>query len=148
MTVNKCLTQCAERGFAYAGLEYKFECYCSKRPPPYAKVDDGRCNIPCAGKADDSRSCGGSAVLSVYHKPDVVQPKWTRPLVCLVMIIKNEAHTIMDTLQTVKDHIDCWYILDTGSDVSTHTSPLPAISIHPLRSPSLTLPPLSLSFCA
>ena len=118
-TVDKCLTQCGERGFAYAGLEYKFECYCSKQPPVYPKVDEGRCNIPCAGKSDDDRQCGGSAVLSVYHNPNVVQPKTTRPLLCLVMIIKNEAHTIMDTLNTVKDHIDCWYILDTGSDDGT-----------------------------
>ena len=128
-TVAKCLAQCASHGYQWAGLQYKFECYCSKQPPKYEKVDDGQCSIPCAGKSDDGRPCGGSSVLSVYHNPEVQEPKTERPLVCLVMIIKNEAHTIMDTLLTVKDHIDCWYILDTGSEVSTDTviRPLPPL---------------------
>jgi glycosyltransferase involved in cell wall biosynthesis len=35
------------------------------------------------------------------------------------MILKNEAHTILATLRTVKDVVDCWYILDTGSEDGT-----------------------------
>ena len=120
MTVDKCLSECASHGFPYAGLEFKYECYCSKHPPKHAKVSDDKCSIPCAGKADgDDRPCGGSAVVSVYHNPAVKEPVSTRPLVCLVMILKDEAHTIMDTLNTIKDHIDCWYILDTGSKDGT-----------------------------
>ena len=119
MTVDKCLSECASHGYPYAGLEFKYECYCSKRPPTLPKVSDDKCDIPC-GKADgDDRPCGGSAVVSVYHNAAVKEPVSTRPLVCLVMILKDEAHTIMDTLQTVKDHIDCWYILDTGSKDGT-----------------------------
>ena len=43
----------------------------------------------------------------------------TRPLVCLVMILKNEAHTIATTLRSVRDHVDCYHILDTGSTDGT-----------------------------
>ena len=35
------------------------------------------------------------------------------------MILKDEAHTIANTLNAVKDHIDCWHILDTGSTDGT-----------------------------
>ena len=135
MTVDKCLSECSSRGYPYAGLEFKYECYCSKHPPKLPKVDDAKCDIPCAGKSDDDRPCGGSAVVSVYNNPAVVEPVSDRPLVCLVMILKDESHTIMDTLNTVKDHIDCWHILDTGSKDGTqakitdffasyHSSPL------------------------
>lgn len=39
----------------------------------------------------------------------------SRPLVCLTMILKNEAHCIQRTLDSVKEFVDCWTILDTGS---------------------------------
>jgi hypothetical protein len=44
-----------------------------------------------------------------------------RPLLCLVMILKNEAHTILNTLKIVKPFVDCWHILDTGSTVNKQT---------------------------
>ncbi len=31
----------------------------------------------------------------------------------------TEAHTILNTLNSVKDHVDCWHILDTGSTDGT-----------------------------
>lgn len=40
-------------------------------------------------------------------------------LLGLVMIVKNEAHGITDTLQSFKPIIDCWTILDTGSTDGT-----------------------------
>jgi glycosyltransferase involved in cell wall biosynthesis len=40
-------------------------------------------------------------------------------LLTLVMILKNEAHTIEKTLNSVKDHIDYWAIIDTGSTDGT-----------------------------
>ena len=33
----------------------------------------------------------------------------------LVMILKNENETIHETLASVRDHIDYWTIVDTGS---------------------------------
>ena len=38
-----------------------------------------------------------------------------RKTVCLNMIVKNEAHIITETLDTIKKYIDCWVICDTGS---------------------------------
>lgn len=40
-------------------------------------------------------------------------------LLGLVMIVKNEAHGIGSTLVTIRDHIDYWSILDTGSTDGT-----------------------------
>ena len=34
--------------------------------------------------------------------------------VCLTMIVKNEAHIIAKTLESVKDLIDRWVIVDTA----------------------------------
>jgi hypothetical protein len=43
----------------------------------------------------------------------------TRPLLSLVMIVKNEARTIREVLKAAKPHIDRWTILDTGSTDGT-----------------------------
>lgn len=40
-------------------------------------------------------------------------------MLTLVMIVKNEAETIVQTLQSVKGIIDHWYVLDTGSTDAT-----------------------------
>lgn len=42
-----------------------------------------------------------------------------RPTVCLAMIVKDEAAGIVETLRSVRDHIDAWCILDTGSTDGT-----------------------------
>lgn len=39
--------------------------------------------------------------------------------ICLNMIVKNEAHVIVETLSTIKDYIDYWIICDTGSTDDT-----------------------------
>ncbi|MCC6127739.1 MAG: glycosyltransferase, partial [Chlamydiae bacterium] len=39
--------------------------------------------------------------------------------ICLNMIVKNEAHVIRRCLMAVRDHIDYWVIVDTGSDDET-----------------------------
>ncbi len=41
------------------------------------------------------------------------------PLVCLSMIVKNEAHVIERAIATVLPFIDCWCIVDTGSTDDT-----------------------------
>ena len=43
----------------------------------------------------------------------------TRPLLELVMLVKNEAKSIVETINSVKDHVDRWTILDTGSTDGT-----------------------------
>ncbi len=42
-----------------------------------------------------------------------------RPLLALVMIVKDEAHTLADTLRNMRPVIDAYYILDTGSTDGT-----------------------------
>ncbi len=42
-----------------------------------------------------------------------------RPLISLVMMVKNEAASIRQVLESVKPHIDRWVILDTGSTDGT-----------------------------
>eukprot|EP00753_Platysulcus_tardus_P001167 PLAT11117.1.p1 GENE.PLAT11117.1~~PLAT11117.1.p1 ORF type:complete len:654 (+),score=329.48 PLAT11117.1:22-1983(+) len=42
-----------------------------------------------------------------------------RPLLEFVMIVKNEAASIVETIESVKDYVDRWTILDTGSTDGT-----------------------------
>ncbi len=42
-----------------------------------------------------------------------------KPLVRLAMIVKNEARGIAATLESVRDHVDSWCLLDTGSTDNT-----------------------------
>jgi glycosyltransferase involved in cell wall biosynthesis len=42
-----------------------------------------------------------------------------RPTICLNMIVRNEAHIIRETLDSVAPHISSWVIVDTGSDDGT-----------------------------
>eukprot|EP00455_Lapot_gusevi_P046749 TRINITY_DN6200_c0_g1_i3.p1 TRINITY_DN6200_c0_g1~~TRINITY_DN6200_c0_g1_i3.p1 ORF type:complete len:632 (-),score=89.95 TRINITY_DN6200_c0_g1_i3:145-1827(-) len=117
LTVDKCVSFCAQRGFPYSGVQYGRECYCGRSLPPHGQLPESNCKMACAG--DSKQICGGSLALNVYHQPDAKAPESPRPLVCLVMILKNEAHTIETTLTSVRDHVDCWYILDTGSTDGT-----------------------------
>ena len=39
--------------------------------------------------------------------------------ICLTMIVKNEAHIIRRCLESVRDFIDYWVIVDTGSTDGT-----------------------------
>lgn len=43
----------------------------------------------------------------------------SRPLLSLVMIVKDEASNIKAVLEAAKPHVDCWTILDTGSTDGT-----------------------------
>src|ERR1700756_5080078 len=42
-----------------------------------------------------------------------------RPTICLSMIVRDEAHVVVETLDSVSGHIDYWVIVDTGSTDST-----------------------------
>ena len=54
MTPSMCVSICAEHGFQYAGVEWGIECWCSKQPPRYAKVDDRMCTGRCGGSNEVS----------------------------------------------------------------------------------------------
>ncbi|TVY41629.1 putative fungistatic metabolite [Lachnellula subtilissima] len=65
MTVDTCLTYCAGGNYAFAGLEYTKECYCSQLLSALsARLPEVICNLPCAGNS--SQVCGGSLALTVY----------------------------------------------------------------------------------
>jgi tetratricopeptide (TPR) repeat protein len=111
MTVGRCVGLCSKHGFHYAGLQYRTECYCGTAAPKYAELDASRCRYPCGG--DPSQTCGGDLALSVHFipKPSVaVASSGGRPLIALTMILKDEAHTIKHTLDSVKDIVDVWYL--------------------------------------
>jgi hypothetical protein len=55
------------------------------------------------------------------RKFDKERPLVTRPLLVLVMIVKDEAHTIFKTLKSVEDIADAAVVLDTGSTDGTPT---------------------------
>ncbi|KAI8616365.1 WSC domain-containing protein [Chytriomyces sp. MP71] len=61
LTVEQCRQDCNNAGFAYAGLEFYRECYCSNSLP---STTASNCNAPCAG--NQNQLCGGSYALSVY----------------------------------------------------------------------------------
>lgn len=48
-----------------------------------------------------------------------LESKPVRPLLSLVMIIKDEASSIRELLEAAKPHVDRWTILDTGSEDGT-----------------------------
>ncbi|KAI0390448.1 WSC domain-containing protein [Xylariaceae sp. FL0594] len=67
MTVDKCVALCKGKGFKYAGVEYRTQCFCGNDIPqdrlPKAGLT-GNCDLPCAG--DATQLCGGAAQVGVY----------------------------------------------------------------------------------
>lgn len=55
------------------------------------------------------------AVESIFDEIEVEDSA----LLGLVMIVKNESHGIADTLRSLRPHIDCWLVFDTGSTDGT-----------------------------
>nr|XP_018898564.1 PREDICTED: uncharacterized protein LOC109031490 isoform X1 [Bemisia tabaci] len=65
LTPKLCTDVCSRNGFAYAGVQFGKECYCSSMPVDMTKqTDEKTCNMPCAG--DASQRCGGTLRLNVY----------------------------------------------------------------------------------
>lgn len=67
-TVELCVDFCSAKGYTYAGLEYRNECFCGNElKPQYAPRDGimGSCSMECVG--DEKQICGGSAAMSVYR---------------------------------------------------------------------------------
>jgi glycosyltransferase involved in cell wall biosynthesis len=49
----------------------------------------------------------------------VSDPVTAHPAICLNMIVKNEAHIVHETLDSVAPYISSWVIVDTGSHDGT-----------------------------
>lgn len=76
------------------------------------------------GDSSLKNRCGGALSNSVYKvtrnfPPPPPHPNDARPLLALVMIVKDEAHTLPNTLKGLAPFIDTYYILDTGSKDGT-----------------------------
>ncbi len=56
--------------------------------------------------------------MSEENKPDISIVK-KKPVICLVMIVKDEERVIGRCLRALKPYVDCWIIQDTGSSDST-----------------------------
>jgi predicted GH43/DUF377 family glycosyl hydrolase len=66
--------------------------------------------------AEDARARGLPDVMESSTRP---LPSEDRPLLGLVMIVRNEARRIAEVLASYRPHIDAWTILDTGSTDGT-----------------------------
>lgn len=64
-TQGYCQTQCVPAGYNVEAVSAAKDCYCGNALPPASdKVDDSKCNAPCAGF--DEVMCGGTTHFSVY----------------------------------------------------------------------------------
>jgi len=116
-----CEARCARGQYKYFGLQYGMECWCGNSYGRYERMADSDCLVKCAG--NPTEFCGGDLLNSVYQVETKVEiaPRDPneRPTLGLVMIVKDEAHTLPATLMTLKPVIDWYYILDTGSTDGT-----------------------------
>ncbi|XP_050537386.1 uncharacterized protein LOC126903300 isoform X2 [Daktulosphaira vitifoliae] len=66
-TPSFCTKLCFKKGFKYAGVTYKSECFCGDQPPnesTFSKVEDNQCNTKCSG--DANQFCGGGWRMGVF----------------------------------------------------------------------------------
>jgi hypothetical protein len=130
MTIDKCTVRCGQAGFPFAGIEFGSECYCGTKKPS-EELPASECAMDCGGAAaKGAGGCGGRLALTLYTAPGLGRRPATRPLVCLAIMVKNEAHTIETTLNSVKGLIDNYVILDTGSTDGTQQVMLKALATH------------------
>ncbi|XP_075237841.1 uncharacterized protein LOC142334050 isoform X2 [Lycorma delicatula] len=60
-----CTELCRSRGFAYAAMQYEYECFCDNLLPSFKKrAKESDCNKKCRGNKNEK--CGGDWRLSVY----------------------------------------------------------------------------------
>ncbi|HKI86873.1 MAG TPA: WSC domain-containing protein [Thermoanaerobaculia bacterium] len=63
MNVEKCVSFCASKGYAYAGLQYAAWCFCGNSYATEGSADN--CNMACSGNG--AEACGGPWANSVYR---------------------------------------------------------------------------------
>ncbi len=63
LTNELCISICKEKGFKYAGTQYRTQCFCGNDYGSYGKANN--CNMKCAGNID--QICGGFWANSVYQ---------------------------------------------------------------------------------
>merc|ERR1711892_1321495 len=64
-TPNMCIENCYLKGYLYAGVQYRSQCFCGDTaPPPSRVVSDEECNGQCTG--DENKVCGGTWRMNVF----------------------------------------------------------------------------------
>jgi tetratricopeptide (TPR) repeat protein len=63
MTVDLCVAECASRGYAYAGVQYRNWCHCGNNLAQDRAST--ACTMPCAG--NPTQICGGQSAISVFR---------------------------------------------------------------------------------
>ena len=116
MTNSLCFDYCYNRGSYYYSLQYGNECYCEDNHYIAKYNISNYCNIKCIGNSNEI--CGGINSNSIY-KINFPIANNIISQISLVMIVKNEAHTLPNTLLSLRGIIKNYYILDTGSTDGT-----------------------------
>ncbi|PAA81169.1 hypothetical protein BOX15_Mlig028452g3 [Macrostomum lignano] len=74
ISVNKCVTSCADLGFKYAGAQAGAWCYCGNKFGRYGKAVDSNCYVRC--HANRRQICGGIWHQHIYEtKADITNPE-------------------------------------------------------------------------
>eukprot|EP00091_Calanus_sinicus_P005398 TRINITY_DN1583_c0_g1_i1.p1 TRINITY_DN1583_c0_g1~~TRINITY_DN1583_c0_g1_i1.p1 ORF type:complete len:130 (-),score=6.38 TRINITY_DN1583_c0_g1_i1:110-499(-) len=74
-TPERCIKICREmqrdvppptprKGFPYAGMQFRTQCFCGSSIPANAGAPSRECNMPCPG--DKRKKCGGAYRMNVY----------------------------------------------------------------------------------
>ena len=107
-------------------VQFGSECWCGNSYGKHGVLEETACNTPCVGDPSLVNRCGGALANSIdkitkqFPKPPPAAVATDgRPLLGLVMIVKDEAHTLPNTLASLAPFIDVYYILDTGSKDGT-----------------------------
>ena len=62
MTVELCLSACAQQGFRFAATQFSTHCFCGNDYGKHGTASN--CDMPCGG--DKSQMCGGRWANSVF----------------------------------------------------------------------------------
>ncbi|CAC5390658.1 unnamed protein product [Mytilus coruscus] len=71
MTIERCLQFCAKKGTRFAGLEFKYQCFCGNNIEKERKRKESECGMPCVGNGQ--QKCGGVWRISVYKVGSTVR---------------------------------------------------------------------------
>ncbi|KAL4233175.1 hypothetical protein ACF0H5_007859 [Mactra antiquata] len=65
MTNELCQLTCYERGFVYAGTQYRTFCFCGNSYNTLETPIESHCNMACSGNS--SQICGGGYRNSIFR---------------------------------------------------------------------------------
>lgn len=70
--VKLCFEEASRLGFAYAGLQYRSQCFAGNSVGAHGQAFDGECYMEC--KNDEGVRCGAGWRNSVFHVPTYEHP--------------------------------------------------------------------------